>query len=405
VTAGIEIRRCADLDEFRRALGAIGHFFGWEPDADAAEQFALNLPLERMFAGWDGDAIVAGAGAFPLQMSVPGGEVPTAGVTVVGVLPTHRRRGILTALMRSQFEDAREAGEPVAALWASEERIYGRFGFGLAALNGEIEASREHNTFVTPLAQGVVARVVEPEEALESFPPLYEAARAEAPGMMRRTRPWWELRVLADPPERRQGGGPLKRVLIEVDGRPVAYALYRMHASFELGVNTGKVRVVEALGATPQGTAAVWRYLLDIDWAPRVEASRLPVDHELLLLVAEPRRLRLRVGDSLWVRLVDVGSALGARTYRDGAVSFEVTDAFLPENVGRWRLQDGKAARTDAEADLRLDVTALGSAYLGGFTFAQLARAGRVEELVPGALERADAMFRTDRAPWCPEIF
>jgi len=152
--------------------------------------------------------------------------------------------------------------------------------------------------------------------------------------------------------------------------------------------------------------AELWRYLCDIEWVGTINAWMLPLDHPLFFLLAEPRRMRFRVGDGLWVRLVDVGAALSARSYAaDGAVVFEIEDAFCPWNAGRWKLEGGEAKRTRAAADLRCDVTALGSVYLGGFTFRQLVRSGRVEELRPGAAARADGLFHTDRAPWCPENF
>src|SRR5919108_660523 len=164
------------------------------------------------------------------------------------------------------------------------------------------------------------------------------------------------------------------------------------------GRATGEVDVVEALGASPQAVAEIWRFLLDVDWMDRIEARLLPIDHPLLLLLADPRRLRFPLVDGIMVRLVDVGAALAARSYAgDGGVVAEVRDAFCPWNEGRWRLGPG-AERTDAEPELRLDVSALGSVYLGGFTFAELARAGRVDELAPGAVRRADELFRVDRA-------
>jgi predicted acetyltransferase len=223
--------------------------------------------------------------------------------------------------------------------------------------------------------------------------------------MFARSSEWWESRALADPEWRRRGGGDLVRVVVELDGRLDGYGLYRVNASFEYGSSTGKTQVVEAMAASAAGTAAIWRYLFDVDWMDVVAAAQLPVDHPLLYLLAEPRRLRFTIGDALWVRLVDVEEALAARTYRPGEpVVIDVLDGFCPWNEGRYRVGDG-VARTNEEADLRLDVSALGSVYLGGVSFAQLARALRVEELRPGAIARADSLFRTDRAPWCPEIF
>jgi predicted acetyltransferase len=224
--------------------------------------------------------------------------------------------------------------------------------------------------------------------------------------MFVRTPGWWEARALADPEWRRQNAGEMNRVVLELDGELQGYALYRLKLQFDLGTSTGSTRVIEAMGTTPRATAEIWRFLLDVDWMDTIKASLLPVDHPLFLLVAEPRRLRYRVGDGLWVRLVDVEAALGARSFRNGEpVVLEVADAFCPWNEGTWRVGADGASRTEEPADLRLDVTALGSVYLGGFTWAQLRRAGRVEELRESGVERADELFRTDIRPWCPEIF
>jgi predicted acetyltransferase len=195
-------------------------------------------------------------------------------------------------------------------------------------------------------------------------------------------------------------------VVLEHAGHHTAYALYRLTPSWDRGVQTGTIGVIEAMGVSPEATRAIWRYLFDIDWMARVQAGLLPVDHPLVLLLAEPRRLRLALRDGLWVRLVDVGAALSARSYGPGdPVVVEVSDGFCPWNAGRWRVTRGGAERTASEPELRCDVTALGSVYLGGFTWAQLARALRVEEIRTGAIARADALFTTSRAPWCVEIF
>jgi predicted acetyltransferase len=400
----IEVRPAADQAEFREGLSAIGHFFGWEPSEEDSERFSKLLPVERMLVATEGKAIVAAAGAFPFEMTVPGALVPTAGVTVVGVLPTHRRRGILTAMMRRQLDDTREEGEPLAALWASEPTIYGRFGYGLASFCGEIDVPRERAALAVSGGPRGEVRIVTPEEALETFPALYDAVRAERPGMMSRTRDWWEHRRLRT--QTHESGGPLACALLELDGRPAGYALYRVNQKFDSTGTAGHVSVLEALGTSPAATREIWRYLLEFDWTSRIMAGRLPTDHELLLLVTDPSRLKFMVTDALWVRLVDVPAALGARGYEgDDEIVFEVSDAFLPENEGRWRLAAGRAERTDDGADLRLDVNALGSTYLGGITFAELLRAGRIEEVREGSAARADALFRADRAPWCPEIF
>ncbi|MGH3115347.1 MAG: GNAT family N-acetyltransferase [Gaiellaceae bacterium] len=397
--------RVAEGDEVLRALAPISHYFGsaGTPPAEHMQAVTRVLPEGHMLAAVDGDAIVGGVGAFRFDLTIPGGPLPVAGVTVVGVLPTHRRRGVLRELMRTQLDAVHQRGEPVAILWASEAGIYPRFGYGLASLSGDIEIHRAHSAYARPLEWSGQARLVPLDEALEPVQDVYDRVAGEIPGMLSRTRDWWQARLLADPEWRRSGRGEKACTVLELDGRPEAYALYRVNHGFEGNLSTGVTEVAEAVGASPAATAAIWRFLLDVDWMERVTAELLPLDHPLLLLVAEANRLRFRVGDGLWVRLVDVGAALAARSYDgDGDVVVAVGDAFCPWNDARFSLDGSK---TTAPADLRLDVDALGSAYLGGFTVGQLARAGRVDELTPGAVERADTLFRTGRAPWTPEIF
>src|ERR1051325_338308 len=142
-----EVRPCRDVGEFDSALMSIGQYFGMESDPEKSERFTRLLPLDRMHGAWDGDRIVGGAGAFPFSMSVPGGTVSCAGTTVVGVAPTHRRRGVLRTMMRAHLDDVHDRGEPIAALWASEETIYGRFGYGRAAFAGEVSVPNEDVPF------------------------------------------------------------------------------------------------------------------------------------------------------------------------------------------------------------------------------------------------------------------
>ena len=402
----VDVRPVADLDEFTEAFLAIGQYFAAEPKEERMKRFTESLPLDRMLAARDDGRTIGGAGSFPLRMTVPGAQVPCAGVTVVGVYPTHRRRGVLRAMMRAQLDDVRERGEPLAALWATEAQIYGRFGYGMASLQGEIELARDRSAYAVPLEPESFPRIVDAEEAWHLLPPIHERWLAQTPGAFSRGESWWKYRVLDDPSEFRDGAVPKRFVVHERDGEGVAYAIYRHVPKFEAGAAKTTLRVLEAIAADPRALAELWRYLLDVDWTETISAELLPIDHPLFLLLAEPRRMRLRVGDGIWVRLVDVGAALSARSYaEDGAVVFDVADEFVPVNAGRWKLEGGEARRTDAEPDLRLGVQELGSVYLGGFTFAQLQRALRLEELRPGAVARADAIFRTDRSPWCPEIF
>jgi predicted acetyltransferase len=399
-----DVRACADQDEYGRAIGAIGQYFNPPPSEEFLERFAHTLPHERMHAAFEDGAIVGGAGAFPFELSVPGGSLPCAGVTAVGVHPTHRRRGVLRSMMDTQLRDVHERGEPIAALWASEETIYGRFGYGIAAWAGELSVPHEWDSFAAPLEAAGTARFVTPEEARELFPPIYEAVRHERPGMMSRSAEWWEGRHLRFPEE--ESAAPRRFVVLELDGEPQAYAIYRTHFAFDGGSASSRLTLREAFGATPQAMAAILRFVLDVDWMAAVELGLVPPDHPLFLLLATPRRMRYRMADGLWVRLVDLPDALAGRTYGEGGpLVLEVRDPICDWNDGRWRLEDGTCERTDAEADLSLDIGALGSAYLGAVSFAQLREALRVEELREGAIERADALFGWRPLPWCPEIF
>lgn len=405
MTDAIEVKACGP-DELLPALTPVWHYFGATPTPETSERIACFIEPGRAHAAWLDGAVVGGASAFSFQLTVPGARLPTAGIAAVGVLPTHRRRGILRALMRAQLDDIHERGDALAVLWASDERIYGRYGYGIASLAGEIDLPRVRATLAGPAEGAGRGRLVSHEEARGAFPDIYQRVAAETPGMFARSDDWWDIRILADPPERRFGGGEHARALVEIDGQPEGYALYRVHQSFEHGFSTGFVRVLEAMGTSADATHEVWRVLLGVDWVDRISASLLPIDHPLFFLVAEPRRMGMRVGDGIWLRLVDVGAALSARSYRDGPeVVLDVQDDFCSWNAGRWKVGDGEVERTGDEPDVSCDVSALGNVFLGGFTFGQLAAAGRAYELRPGGLAQGDALFRTDRAPWCPEIF
>lgn len=403
----MRVRTCKTLEEFQQAIGAIAEYGAWTFDREAAERFVRVLPLDRMHAAFEDGRAVAGAGAFPFRLSVPGGSVDCAGVTVVGVYPTHRRRGILTQMMRAQLREAHERGDPIAALWASDERIYGRYGYGLASFCGEIELPRAHGGFAEPFEpSGGAVRYVEPEDVRRLAGPIWDQVFRERPGMFARTRDWWEVRIAADPPQFRGSAGPKRFVVVDAGDGVEGYAVYRHVPSPEGGIDAGRMRVIELMARTLRAERELWRYLLDMEWASAVTARLLPLDHPLSLILAEPRRMRMRVGDALWVRLVEVGAALSARSYTaPGRVVVEVRDRLCRWNSGRWRIEEGEARRTTRTADLACDVSALGSVYLGGLTWGRLVRGGRVDELRRGAAARADAMFATPLLPWCPEIF
>src|SRR4051812_5784526 len=374
------------------------------------KMFTSQLDPEHQYWALDGDVPVGTAGAYDIRMRVPGGGLPVAGVTLVGVHPSHRRRGILTQMMRRQLDDAHARGEPIAVLWASEASIYGRFGYGVASASAGIETERDRMVFRPPDEASGRARLISEDEAARVIPPIYERIQQERPGMVRRSESWFTSRRLADPEHWRGGGGPLYRAVWEDDSlTPQAYALYRYKGAWDGGMPSGTLQIREALGTTPEATREIWRFLFGVDLVTTVSTWLLPPDHPLFLSVTEPRRLHFRVGDGIWVRLLDIPAAFGGRSYAaEGSVGFDVRDPFCNWNDGTWTLRaEGGAGTVErgGKADLRLDVSDLGSTFLGGWTFAELERAGRVEELAPGAVERADALFRTGLKPWCPEIF
>jgi predicted acetyltransferase len=390
-----------ELPEFIRLVASA---FGDEPQAEEIERWSRTLEPERLLWVSDGDLKVAAAGAFSFTLTIPGGELPAAGVTAVGVLPSHRRRGILTQMMREQLDDVRQREEPLAILWASEASIYGRFGYGLATKAAKLTLDRDRAVFRDHDDPVGATRLVTLEQAADLLPRVFDQVRVVTPGMFARSRTWWEASALADPEHARQGAGPLFCAVLELDDRPEAYALYRLKSNWDEGVPKSTLQIREVMATSPVALREIWRFLLGVDLVAQVETWGVPPDYPLFLMLTEPRRLRMTLGDALWLRLVDLEAALAARSYAAGEpVAIEVHDSFCDWNEGVWRLPD--AERTDDDPDLRLDAADLGSTYLGGVSFAELARAGLVEELSEGALSRADALFRTNVTPWCQEVF
>src|SRR5215207_7311217 len=361
------------------------------------------LPASRALAAYDGGQPVALAGAYKFDLSIPGGELPCAGVTWVGVIPTHRRRGILRELMRRELEEVHAWGEPIAALWASEASIYGRFGYGHAAPNGGARSDRARFA-LRQQATGSV-RLVDGDEAFELFPPVYERVRATRAGMLSRDERWWKEHRLADPESWRRGASRKFYAAIELDGAVEGNAYYRIKDDWADGMSRSEVKVVEAVATSPEAEKTLWSFLHGIDLTVRVEVSVFDPGSPLPLLVRDPRALNARVSDGLWLRLVDVDASLKARSYKPGqSLVLEVRDELCPWNEGRYRVGDD-AGRTEATADLALDVAELGSVYLGGYDFHALVHAGLAHERAAGAAEAATLLFRTDLPPFCPEVF
>jgi predicted acetyltransferase len=384
-----------EMEEYSRA--ALRAFHRELSDDDRRRYERIDEP-ERSLAWFDDGRIVATTGAFTRTITVPGGAVPCAGVTAVAVVPTHRRRGLLTAMMRRQLDDLRERGDPLAALWASEGSIYGRFGYGIAARAARLVARRPEAR-VPPAPSGDAPLRAGPAgDHVDAMRAVYEHVRPQRPGLLDRPGPWWGDR-LNDPEGRRGGAQPLQAAVVE-DG----YAIYAVRPDEEGETGpAGEVVVREVVAATPAAHSRLWAFLLDQDLTRTITWELAPADEPLWLALTDPTAVRLTLHDGLWLRLVDVGAALAQRSYAgDADVVIEVADGFCEWNAGRYRLS---GERTDAAADLALDVAALASAFLGGTTFLELAAAGRARELTPGAVARASTAFRADVAPWCPETF
>ncbi|MGI8928877.1 MAG: GNAT family N-acetyltransferase [Candidatus Limnocylindrales bacterium] len=404
-----EIRPVPAAD-MRRWFEAVMVAFGEDVNE---EQWALDQKLlepERVLGAYVDGEVVGGGAAFTFQMTVPGGgRVPTAGVTMVGMMPTHRRQGLLRQLMARQLADVRAAGEPLAALWASEGSIYQRFGYGLGSLNGSIDIERSRAVFRQPIsAQGSV-HLRDVSSAKPDMTAVYDIVRAATPGFYERSSEWWDV-LLADPEFRRQGASKRFHAVAMRDGRAVGYVLYRVKSDWTDTGPANTLIVVELLAVDAQATQQLWTYVFGVDLMSRIRARLGPADHPLLLLVTEPRRLQLRISDGLWLRVVDVPAALAGRRYAtDGSIVLDVTDEFMPEVAGRWRLTvsegRGRTEPTMDPADLQLEINDLGSVYLGAVSFASLGRAGRTIELSNGARPRGDAMFESPIPAWCPEIF
>lgn len=395
----------AAYDSVLRAFLAHGE------SAEEAEFWRGVAEPSRYVVVRDEDEVVGTAGSFPFRMTVPGGaEVPLAGVTMVTVQSTHRRRGVLTAMMRKQLDDLYAAGEALAGLTASEPPIYGRFGYGLATEQASVSVdSRLVRIDAPPAAARVRLRVRDPRSVAEQCERLYARLVPERPGMLAR-QPGWEEVELLDPPEDRAGFGPRQCLVAEVDGEFAGYARFAVKPHWESGGPDGSVMVNKVLAVDPAASAAMWRYLLSIDLTSKLVGRNLPTDDPLLHLVSDVRRCRIGLRDMLFLRLVDVGAALASRTYAVPVdVVFEVSDPFCPWNEGRWRLAgDAKGAtcqRTTGRADLALSARELGSVYLGGTSLVALGAAGRVEELRGGALAEASLAFRGQVAPWLPHGF
>ncbi|MGV9244916.1 GNAT family N-acetyltransferase [Streptomyces sp. NPDC003710] len=409
MTTDVRVLRHDEWDNWYGNL--LRAFGGAEESPEERALWKELIQFDRCLGVWDAGECVGTAGAFRFRLTVPGGApVPTAGITMVSVAATHRRRGVLTSMMRRQLDDVRGWGEPLAVLTASEPAIYGRFGYGVGTfqLGAEIDTSRVHLS-VPAGTDDVRLRYAAPADVLDACEAVYARLVSYRPGMPARE-PGWERLALLDPPRERDGASTLQCVVAERDGEITGYARFRTKLDWGVTGHNGTVALTDLAALDPATDAALWRFLFGIDLTTTLTVRGRPLDEGWQHLVSDMRRCRPRLRDALHVRLVDVEAALQARTYQAPVdVVVEVEDAFCPWNEGRWRLtgdaKGASCARTGDAADLALSVRELGSAYLGGVSLTALAAAGRVRELRQGALAEASLAFGSAVAPWLPHGF
>jgi predicted acetyltransferase len=412
-------------DEFDAFHTVEMHAFHGSPLSENDRELVLSrFEFDRSLAAFDGATPVGTAAAYSFQLSVPGHQaLPAAGITWVSVLPSHRRRGVLTSMMHRQLADIRDRGEPVAVLWASEAAIYSRYGYGRAMWHADFALHRGEGALAktTPADESVRLRIVDPAAALPELAKVYDTVLPTRPGFIVRNEAWWQ-RLIYDPPDDRQGVSPLRCVLAEDDSGPRGYALYSGLNSWdsETSLPDSVLTVREMMFADPAASTSLWADLLSRDLTTEFRLRQRPVDDPLLHQLADPRRARPRLKDALWVRIINVADALAGRRYSCPVdVVIEVRDEIMPSNAGRWRLTTTGADETGCgleascvpvaaaapEADVALDITDLGAAYLGGTRLGALAAAGLVTERRRGAVRQLSTALSWDLAPWCPVNF
>jgi predicted acetyltransferase len=396
------LRAMAEMDE--TAFGE-----GFTDDEIASPIFGV-MDDDRTFLAWDGAQVVGTSANFSLDVSVPGGSLATAGVTFIGVRPTHRRQGVMSAMLDTLHRDGINRKEPLAALWAADPAIYPRFGYGCATslMRTEIPCAfgaLDH----APSDESLRFRMLPPADSLDTIAPIYNAVRSTRGGVPALDERW-HARQTWDPASNRNGASALFDVLVEDDDGVRGFLRYNIKPDWTGAHSDGTVNIYRLMSTDPAAHAALWRYALSLDLVSKVSWFNAPVDDPIQLWLQQPRHAMRQLEDSLYIRILDLPTALAARTYTtDIDIVLEVTDDRFPDNAGRWRLSgDSTGAtceRTSAAAALSLDIRLLGAAYLGGAPLPALRLAGWVEEHTPGALVAVDQALRTPLAPYCPFVF
>jgi predicted acetyltransferase len=397
----IEIRT-PEEPEVPALFAADGRGFGVVHAPDSPDRRRPTMDLSRFRIAVDGGAIVGVAGAFTLDVTVPGGAaLPMGGVTWVSVAPTHRRQGLLRRLLAEVHADIDAREEPLAGLSASEGSIYGRFGYGVAsqmrrvAIDTRLAQLRDE---VAPKPGSV--RFLEAEEARAVVPGLWDRCRTQTVGETSRSAEWWDM-AFADQSQGSDGFSAAFRL-----GHEDGYATYRIRTRWNEGAPAHELELVELCAATGEAHVALWHTLLGIDLVGSIRSRRsVPLDDPLPHLLQNPRAVRTEgLDDNLWVRPHRPGILLGARTYgTEDRLVLEVTSDAIDAPATRWDVDGGPdgatASRTRRRADLSLDRAALGAISLGGVRPSVLARGRRISEGTSGALRRADAFFAAERLP------
>ncbi|WP_405871498.1 GNAT family N-acetyltransferase [Streptomyces sp. NBC_00005] len=403
----------AELPEWLRAVNT---GFLREPTVTETQLEARRTQFEaaRFLGAFDGSRCVATFRSFAQEVTAVGGTLVEAdAVSGVTVTATHRRRGLLTRMMGQDLAAAKERGDAVATLIAAEYPIYGRYGFGPATSAAEwtVDVPRAglDPRWSGPDDGGRID-LVDAEDVRKLGPELHDRVRRATPGAVSRDEWWWQLNtgaVRLDP----KWTEPFFAVYRAADGEVEGLAAYEVDDNWgdaKQPLDTATVR--DLIAATPAAERALWGYLCSIDWVTQVKSGQRVPDDLLPLLLPDPRAARITtVSDWLWVRILDVVRALESRAYEGtGSLVLEVADRAGLAG-GRYRLeasaQGASCTPTTESAELTLDIAELGRLWLGDESVVRMAVLGRVQEERAGAARVADALLRTSRRPWCPDMF
>ena len=355
----------------------------------------LVFTPDRSIMAFDGKDMVGNALSYEMDMYIPGGISKIAAVASVSVQATHRRKGINRSIMKYQLEDIHSRQEPLAVLQASESIIYGRYGYGMASVESNLEIEKTRSAYAVDQVSEGQPYFIEESEAREIFPQIYAKAIENRVGMVSRKENWWEFRF-REPGLK--GGDPNSWFIkYQKNGINDGYLRYT--------IDDAELNIIELIASSNEAYSSLWRLCLDMDLVDIIKAEHRPVDEELKWLLADPRRLVEHSCDRYWVRLVDVKKALSQRSYSvDGSLTLEVKDSFLPWNQEVVELisesGESSCATSTRNPDIVLSAGDLGAVYLGGINFSTLLAAGRIEEVTKGSVTKANLMFSTTRNPW-----